>query len=167
VCEECFLVQLQEYVAPDQIFSEYAYFSSYSDSWLRHAKDYVEMAAARFGLDGQSRVVEIAGNDGYPLQYSVARGVPVLGTEPARAPGRTRVTRVYTGLHSRRYFGQTKRLTRHLCTHPNQFILYEIDCGGGAGGRPPHGRGATPPPPESETKALTPTKKPLGASSSL
>jgi len=83
VCEECFLVQLQEYVAPDEIFSEYAYFSSYSDSWLRHAKDYVEMAAERFGLDAQSRVVEIASNDGYLLQYFVARGVPVLGIEPA------------------------------------------------------------------------------------
>ena len=83
VCERCFLVQLQEYVTPDEIFSEYAYFSSYSDSWLRHAKDYVEMAAERFGLDADSRVVEIASNDGYLLQYFVERGVPVLGIEPA------------------------------------------------------------------------------------
>jgi hypothetical protein len=83
VCERCFLVQLQEYVAPDEIFSEYAYFSSFSDSWLRHAKDYVAMASERFGLDADSRVVEIASNDGYLLQYFVERGVPVLGIEPA------------------------------------------------------------------------------------
>jgi hypothetical protein len=83
VCEQCFLVQLQEYVEPDEIFSEYAYFSSYSDSWLRHAKDYVEMASERFGLGADSRVVEIASNDGYLLQYFVERGVPVLGIEPA------------------------------------------------------------------------------------
>jgi SAM-dependent methyltransferase len=83
VCDACFLVQLDEYETPDVIFSEYAYFSSYSDSWLDHSKRYVEMAIERFGLDSGSNVVEVASNDGYLLQYFVERGVPVLGIEPA------------------------------------------------------------------------------------
>ena len=83
VCEQCFLVQLEEFVAPDDIFSEYAYFSSYSDSWLRHARQYVEMAVARFDLGPESHVIEVASNDGYLLQYFVEKGVPVLGIEPA------------------------------------------------------------------------------------
>ena len=83
VCDNCFLVQLLEYVSPDKIFSDYAYFSSYSDSWLKHARNYVEMAIPRFGLDSKSQVVEIASNDGYLLQYFVQRGIPVLGVEPA------------------------------------------------------------------------------------
>jgi hypothetical protein len=76
-------VQLEEFVAPDEIFSEYAYFSSYSESWLRHASQYVEMAVARFGLGPESHVIEVASNDGYLLQYFVEKGVPVLGIEPA------------------------------------------------------------------------------------
>ncbi len=84
VCGDCFLVQLEEYVKPEDIFTEYAYFSSYSDSWLAHAEAYVDMAARRFGLHGGSRVVELASNDGYLLQYFVERGIPVLGVEPAR-----------------------------------------------------------------------------------
>lgn len=83
VCADCFLVQLREYVSPGHIFSDYAYFSSYSDSWLRHAQDYVEMATNRFRLNRHSRVVEIASNDGYLLQYFVSEGIPVLGIEPA------------------------------------------------------------------------------------
>jgi 2-polyprenyl-3-methyl-5-hydroxy-6-metoxy-1,4-benzoquinol methylase len=83
VCEKCFLVQLQEYIRPENIFSDYAYFSSYSDSWLQHAKNYVDMAVERFQLTNQSQVVEIASNDGYLLQYFVAKGIPVLGIEPA------------------------------------------------------------------------------------
>ncbi len=84
VCAECFLVQLQEFESPERIFSDYAYFSSYSDSWLDHARRYAEAAAGRFGLDAASRVVEIASNDGYLLQYFQARGIPVLGIEPAQ-----------------------------------------------------------------------------------
>jgi len=84
VCPSCFLVQLPEHVAPDAIFEEYAYFSSYSDSWLNHAKTYVDLMLTRFGLDGSSLVVELASNDGYLLQYFKAKGVPVLGIEPAR-----------------------------------------------------------------------------------
>jgi len=83
VCERCFLVQLQEFVAPAEIFGEYAYFSSYSDSWVAHAAHYCSQMCARFALDSRSRVVEIASNDGYLLQHFVARGIPVLGVEPA------------------------------------------------------------------------------------
>lgn len=83
VCDACFLVQLREYVAPGDIFSEYAYFSSFSDSWLNHARRYVEQVAARFQLDASSHVVEVASNDGYLLQYFVERGIPVTGIEPA------------------------------------------------------------------------------------
>ncbi len=83
VCSKCFLVQLQEYVSPAEIFSDYSYFSSYSDSWLRHAQTYVTMATGRFGLDQASQVVEIASNDGYLLQYFVEQGIAALGVEPA------------------------------------------------------------------------------------
>jgi 2-polyprenyl-3-methyl-5-hydroxy-6-metoxy-1,4-benzoquinol methylase len=83
VCERCFLVQLEEFVSPAQIFSDYAYFASYAETWLRHAQQYSAMAIERFGLGGRSQVVEIASNDGYLLQYFVARGIPVLGIEPA------------------------------------------------------------------------------------
>ncbi len=83
VCERCLLVQLPENARPEAIFSDYAYFSSYSDSWLAHARRYVEAMTERFGLDASSQVVEIASNDGYLLQYFVERGVPVLGIEPA------------------------------------------------------------------------------------
>jgi hypothetical protein len=83
VCERCFLVQLEEFVAPEEIFTEYAYFSSFSDSWLRHAEDYVEMTTKRFGLDEESFVMELASNDGYLLQYFCRRGIPALGIEPA------------------------------------------------------------------------------------
>jgi SAM-dependent methyltransferase len=84
VCQECFLVQLEEYVAPEEIFNEYAYFSSYADSWLAHSKAYTDMAAKRFQLDGRSFVVELASNDGYLLQYFVEKMIPVLGIEPAK-----------------------------------------------------------------------------------
>jgi hypothetical protein len=83
VCEHCFLVQLEEYVSPENIFTEYAYFSSYSDSWLAHAKAYTGMMVERFQLGSGSLVVELASNDGYLLQYFVQQGVPVLGVEPA------------------------------------------------------------------------------------
>lgn len=83
VCPACHLVQLQEYVAPENIFSEYAYFSSFSDSYVDHGRAYTEMIATRLDLNGNSRVVELASNDGYLLQHFVARGIPVLGVEPA------------------------------------------------------------------------------------
>ena len=84
VCEHCWLVQLPEHETPDHIFGQdYAYFSSYSDSWLAHCKAYCELMIQRFGFGPASQVVEIASNDGYLLQYFKARGVPVLGVEPA------------------------------------------------------------------------------------
>ncbi|MGH9537134.1 MAG: methyltransferase domain-containing protein [Terriglobales bacterium] len=83
VCEKCFLVQLEEYVTPENIFTEYAYFSSFSDSWLAHSKAYTDLMVKRFQLDHDSLVVELASNDGYLLQYFVEKGVPVLGIEPA------------------------------------------------------------------------------------
>jgi len=83
VCESCLLVQLEAFQTPDQLFGDYAYFSSYSESWLRHAERYAEAMIARLGLDKDSRVIEIASNDGYLLQHFKNRGVPVLGVEPA------------------------------------------------------------------------------------
>jgi SAM-dependent methyltransferase len=83
VCERCFLVQLEEYVAPENIFSEYAYFSSFSDSWVEHARRYSLLMRERFKLSGNSLVAEIASNDGYLLQHFIAAGIPVLGIEPA------------------------------------------------------------------------------------
>lgn len=82
-CGECFLVQLEAYVSADHIFSDYAYFSSFSDSWVEHARRYTEQMVDRFGLSAGSRVVELASNDGYLLQHFVARGIPALGVEPA------------------------------------------------------------------------------------
>jgi SAM-dependent methyltransferase len=83
VCGKCFLVQLEQFSTPHDIFSEYAYFSSFSDSWLAHARAYVEMIVERFHLDQRTKVVEIASNDGYLLQNFVGRGIPALGIEPA------------------------------------------------------------------------------------
>ena len=84
VCGSCLLVQLEEFQSPQQIFGDYAYFSSYSETWLEHARAYCAMARERFGLGSRSLVVEIASNDGYLLQYFRQMGVPVLGIEPAR-----------------------------------------------------------------------------------
>ena len=83
VCQECFLVQLEEYESPENIFGDYAYFSSYSDSWLKHCENYCDQMIKRFGFNEQSFVVEVASNDGYLLQHFVKRKVPVLGIEPA------------------------------------------------------------------------------------
>ena len=83
VCESCFLVQISQYVRPESIFREYAYFSSYSTSWLAHAERYCRMIAERLSLNRKSLVVELASNDGYLLQYFLKLDVPVLGVEPA------------------------------------------------------------------------------------
>ncbi len=83
VCDRCWLVQLQEYVSPQNIFSDYAYFSSYSESWLNHAKKYTDLMTERFALDAKSFVIELASNDGYLLQYFAEKRIPVLGVEPA------------------------------------------------------------------------------------
>jgi hypothetical protein len=83
VCESCLLVQLPAYVSPEAVFSEYAYLSSYSTSWVDHARRFVEEMVSELRLDESSRIVEVASNDGYLLQHAVARGIPVLGIEPA------------------------------------------------------------------------------------
>jgi len=83
VCDKCFLVQLEEFETPDQIFSDYAYFSSYSESWLKHAENYVNSMIQRFKFNSTSQIIELASNDGYLLKYFKVKGVPVLGIEPA------------------------------------------------------------------------------------
>jgi SAM-dependent methyltransferase len=105
VCDECFLVQLPSYVPREEIFdAEYGYFSSYSDTMLQHARAYVDMMVPRFGLGPRSRVVEIASNDGYLLQYFKAAGVPVLGIEPT---ANTAAVALQRGIRSLvRFFGR-------------------------------------------------------------
>ena len=84
-CPHCSLVQLDEFEAPEKIFSsDYAYFSSYSSSWLAHCKAYVDMMVSRFGYDRNSFIMEIASNDGYLLQYFKEYQIPVKGVEPAK-----------------------------------------------------------------------------------
>src|ERR1700742_5120760 len=84
VCDRCWLVQLEDFETPETHFhGEYVYFSSFSDSWLAHARSYVDMAISRFELGKTSRVVEIASNDGYLLQHFVKAGIPCLGVDPA------------------------------------------------------------------------------------
>jgi 2-polyprenyl-3-methyl-5-hydroxy-6-metoxy-1,4-benzoquinol methylase len=104
ICRQCLLVQLEAVVTPEELFSDYAYFSSYSDSWVLHARAYCEEVVRRFGLDGNSRIVEIASNDGYLLQHFAARGLNVLGIEPAVNVARVAKAR---GIPTEvRYFGR-------------------------------------------------------------
>jgi SAM-dependent methyltransferase len=116
VCERCFLVQLEEYESAENIFSDYAYFSSYSDSWLRHCENYCDQMMKRFALGKQSAVVEVASNDGYLLQYFVRRQVPVLGIEPAANVARVAVEKGVPTLV--RFFGvqaATELAAEHRC----------------------------------------------------
>jgi SAM-dependent methyltransferase len=103
VCDHCFLVQLEEYESAESIFTDYAYFSSFSDSWLKHSETYCNKMASRFGLHENSFVVEVASNDGYLLQYFVRKGVPVLGIEPAANVAKVAVERGVPSLV--RFFG--------------------------------------------------------------
>ena len=93
VCDRCFLVQLREFASPTEIFGDYAYFSSYSTTWLEHARAYADMIVERLRLGPSSKVIEVASNDGYLLQHFVARGIPALGVEPAANVARTAVER--------------------------------------------------------------------------
>jgi SAM-dependent methyltransferase len=104
VCHECFLVQLEEYVSPEHIFTEYAYFSSYADSWVEHMRRYADMIAERLSLGRESFVVEVASNDGYLLQHFVGKGIPVLGIEPAANVARVAVAKGIPTLV--RFFGE-------------------------------------------------------------
>jgi SAM-dependent methyltransferase len=119
VCEGCFLIQLEEFESPENIFSNYAYFSGYSTSWLQHAEAYVVAMKERFGLGPRHKVVEVASNDGYLLQYFVARDVPVLGVEPAGNVAKVAIARgVPTEIM---FFGQNAARTLaaagHLADH--------------------------------------------------
>lgn len=91
VCSHCYLVQLEPFETPQQIFGEYLYFSSFSDTWLAHCRAYAAEMIQRFGLGPRSQVVEVASNDGYLLQYFKDTGVPVLGVEPAANVARTAI----------------------------------------------------------------------------
>jgi SAM-dependent methyltransferase len=93
VCERCWLVQLREYVTGEEIFRDYAYFSSYSDSWLAHCRRYAGQMTDRLGLGSDSLVIEVASNDGYLLQYFLQAGIPCLGIEPARNVAEVAVAR--------------------------------------------------------------------------
>jgi 2-polyprenyl-3-methyl-5-hydroxy-6-metoxy-1,4-benzoquinol methylase len=112
VCEHCFLAQLRMYVSPAEIFREYAYYSSYSDSWVEHARRYAARMIGALGLGPQSLVIEIASNDGYLLQHFVRAGVPVLGIEPARNVARAAAERGVVTLTE--FFGAT--LAQQLAT---------------------------------------------------
>jgi SAM-dependent methyltransferase len=105
ICEKCWLVQLEEYESAESIFSDYAYFASYSDSWLRHCEKYCNEMTERFGLSKQSFVAEVASNDGYLLQYFVRQGVSVLGIEPAANVAKVAVEKGVPTLV--RFFGET------------------------------------------------------------
>ena len=83
VCEDCLLLQIPALITPEDTFTEYAYFSSYSDSWVQHAQRFVDDVIERLGLKSDSFVIEVASNDGYLLQHAVAAGIPCLGIEPS------------------------------------------------------------------------------------
>ncbi|MFH0730462.1 MAG: class I SAM-dependent methyltransferase [Pseudomonadota bacterium] len=104
VCETCFLVQIETSESPEHIFNEYAYFSSYSDTWLQHAREYTENMVSRLGLNSNTAVIEIASNDGYLLQYFQAKGIPVLGIEPAANVAETAIKKGIPTLV--RFFGR-------------------------------------------------------------
>jgi len=91
VCKNCLLVQVAEYVSPEDIYSDYHYFSSYSDSWLQHASDYVDLMIDDYGINRDSFVVEIASNDGYLLQYFKNKNIPILGIEPSENVARAAI----------------------------------------------------------------------------
>jgi len=121
VCHECFLVQINDYVTADHIFDEYAYFSSFSTSWLQHARDYVASIIDRLGLGPDSFVVELASNDGYLLQYMVERQVPCLGIEPAKNVAAAAIARgvptdvVYFGVETALHMAAAGKLADLVC----------------------------------------------------
>ncbi len=122
VCDSCFLVQLPAYVPREEIFdAEYGYFSSFSETWLRHAESYVQMMIPRFGLGAGSRVVEVASNDGYLLQYFKRAGVPVLGIEPTE---NTAAVAIKNGIPSlTKFFGRATAAEVRQSHGPANLIL--------------------------------------------
>lgn len=119
VCDNCFLVHLEQYVSPEHIFTEYAYFSSYADSWVQHARTYTQRVIERFGIDENSYVVEVASNDGYLLQHFVEEGIPALGIEPAANVARAALERGIPTLIE--FFGQA--VARELVAQGKQADL--------------------------------------------
>jgi len=119
VCEECFLVQVEEFVSPGEIFTEYAYFSSYADSWVEHMRRYAELISDRLSLGQRSFVVEVASNDGYLLQHFVKKQIPVLGIEPAANVAQVAIDK---GIPTRvAFFGES--LARELAADGKQADL--------------------------------------------
>jgi len=106
ICDQCFLLQIDEYKKADEIFSEnYIYLSSYTKSWLDHAKKYVDMITEKLKLDNNSRVIEIASNDGYLLQYFLKKDIPVLGIEPTSSTARLAIQKGIETIEE--FFGET------------------------------------------------------------
>lgn len=122
VCETCYLVQLEEFVAPDKIFNDYAYFSSYSDSWLAHAKAYEELIIEKLQLDANSFVTEIASNDGYLLQYFKKDGIPVLGIEPAENVARFAIDEMHIPTEIKFFGVDTARYLKARYPQPDLMI---------------------------------------------
>jgi SAM-dependent methyltransferase len=131
VCERCFLVQLEEYVSPREIFTEYAYFSSCSESWVEHMRRYADMISDRLRLGRDSFVVEVASNDGYLLQHFVRKGIPVLGIEPAANVAKVAVEKGIPTLV--KFFGE--RTARELVASGRQADLV---CGANVLAQVPH-----------------------------
>ena len=119
VCEKCFLVQLEEYVSPEEIFTEYAYFSSFADSWVEHMRRYADMISDRLALTRTSLVLEVASNDGYLLQHFMRKGIPVLGIEPAANVAKVAVEKGVPTLV--KFFGE--RTARELVAEGKQADL--------------------------------------------
>lgn len=124
VCETCFLVQLDEYESPSHIFSQYAYFSSYSSSYLSHAAGYVEDITQRLELGRGSLVVELASNDGYLLQYFVERGIPVQGIEPAANVAEVAVARGVPTLVE--FFGRKMARASNLASRADLVVANNV-----------------------------------------
>lgn len=119
LCTNCFLIQLPEHVGAEEIFREYGYFSSYSDSWVAHAREYVDAMIQRLALDKHSSVIEVASNDGYLLQFFKGRGIPVLGIEPAKNVAHVAMEKGIPTVTS--FFG--RRLARELAAGGKQADL--------------------------------------------
>ena len=121
VCDQCFLVQLEEYVSGSEIFSDYAYFSSFSDSWLDHCRRYVDQMIEQLELTTRSQVLEIASNDGYLLQFFLKRGIPALGIEPAANVAKVAEERGVPTLV--KFFGRETALELATLGHQPDLIL--------------------------------------------
>lgn len=120
VCEKCFLVQLDEFVSPSDIFKDYSYFSSYSDSWLKHVSRYTDMMVQRFGYNEESQVAEMASNDGYLLQYFKNKKIPVLGIEPA---ANVALAAIAKGIHTEVMFFGVKTATALVAKYGKTDLL--------------------------------------------